>query len=297
MLSSKWLGIAALVFSISAGGCGSHSTAKKPDSSTDAPAESKDTGDAPAVDVPAEASLPDATDTNVADAIDAADAGAPDATDASDAMDAPATADASDAKDAVDAAVATDATDAAEVGVSCGDAGDGGCSLPLFNTGVDNNGVVLAGGSVDPHYKLIQSADTTFTGPDAIVTSQIAEGYWVAQSATSKWIAASANQSYPGATPCDATGVYVYRTTFNLTGYDLATVKLKGAWGADNMGTAIRLNGVTTGLTAGGYAPLTDFKIETGFVAGLNTLDFEDTDLGCPNGLRVELSGTAALKP
>src|SRR5262245_43526844 len=38
----------------------------------------------------------------------------------------------------------------------------------LFGTGVDNNGALLAPGAVDPHYKLITSADTTAPGPDSI---------------------------------------------------------------------------------------------------------------------------------
>jgi hypothetical protein len=190
---------------------------------------------------------------------------------------------------------------AADAGRTCVDAGgvDAGdaClgTLALFNTGVGPSGMALAGGSIDPHYKLILSADSTFTGPDAIVVDQIAEGYWVAQSATGKWIAPSPNQSYPGATPCNAAGTYAYRTTFDLTGFNPATAKITGQWGADNSGTAVRLNGMSLGITAASYAPLTSFTIETGFVAGTNTLEFEILDLGCPNGLRVELSGVAAF--
>jgi hypothetical protein len=181
-----------------------------------------------------------------------------------------------------------------DVGPSCVQADGGGCTFPLYNTGVDATGAALAGGSIDPHYRLIQSAESTLPGPDAIVTSQIAEGFWVPQSTTAKWIAPSANQSYPGAEPCNAAGTYAYRTTFDLTGYDPATAKITGQWGADNSGTAIRLNGVSLGLTAGSYSPLTPFTIESGFVAGTNTLEFEILDLGCPNGLRVEMTGVAA---
>ena len=47
------------------------------------------------------------------------------------------------------------------------DAGtDGGClaQIALFGTGVDGTGTLLAGGSVDPHYTLIQSAEPTLPG-------------------------------------------------------------------------------------------------------------------------------------
>jgi hypothetical protein len=187
-----------------------------------------------------------------------------------------------------------------QAGAGAGDAGAGGdCALggcvppPLvFNTGVDATGAVLPGGSVDPHYTLITSADATLPGPDAIVTSQIADGYWVAQSDTSKWIAPSANQAYPGADPCNTAGTYVYRTTFTLTAEEAATLELSGQWGADNSGTDVLLNGVSTGIIAGSYAPLTAFSIQTGFVTGPNTLDFEIADVGCPNGLRVELTAS-----
>ncbi len=195
----------------------------------------------------------------------------------------------------------TDCIDAEEAadGSACT---DGSCKVGIcsparivFNTGVDASGASLAGGEVDPHYTLIQSADTTFVGPDAIVTSAIADGYWVAQSETSKWIAPSANQAYPGATPCNSAGAYVYRTTFVVTEAEAATLTIQGAWGADNSGTAIRLNDVSLGLAAPSYAPLTAFTIASGFVTGMNTLDFEILDIGCPNGLRVEL--TASIVP
>jgi hypothetical protein len=167
-------------------------------------------------------------------------------------------------------------------------------ALPVFSTGVDDNGEVLAGGSVDPHYALIQSADAMFGGPDAIVVSQIAENYWVANSSTSKWLAPSPNQAYPGADPCNASGTYVYRTSFDLTGYNLDSVLISGRWAADNQGTDIRLNGASLGITVGGYNNLASFTIGSGLVASVNTLDFEILDYGCPNGLRVELSGIGA---
>ena len=37
-------------------------------------------------------------------------------------------------------------------------------------------------------------------------------------------------------------GEYVYRTTFDLTGFDPATVSVSGMWAADDAG-GIRLNG------------------------------------------------------
>jgi hypothetical protein len=287
MRSSVLLGASLLIVTMATGGCGGGTKGARDAAPTDSPIESGNAGDTAKLD----ASTSDASDatTSEVSTSDASDAGTPDVG-------------ASDASDASDVGTPdVGASDASDSGRSCVDAGGvdagGACfgALALFNTGVDAAGVSLAGGSVDPHYKLIQSADPTFTGPDAIVVSQIAEGYWVPQSATSKWIAPSANQQYPGATPCNAAGTYVFRTTFDLAGFDPATAMIAGQWGADNSGAAVRLNGVSLGITAGSYAPLTAFTITSGFVAGTNTLDFEILDSGCPNGLRVELSGVAAF--
>jgi hypothetical protein len=197
---------------------------------------------------------------------------------------APETSDASDGLPAEMGPTEMGPADSADTGPA-----DAVTTFRLFNTGVSADGAALPGGSVDPHYQLIQSADTTFTGPDAIVANPIADGYWTANSDTSKWIAPSANQQYPGASPCDASGTYVYRTTFDLTGFDPTTLKISGMWAADNSGTDVRLNGASLGITASGYAPLTSFTIDGGFVAGMNTLEFEILDIGCHNGLRVEL--------
>ena len=185
---------------------------------------------------------------------------------------------------------------AAGAEVAPGEAGSGGeggasaATLLVYNTGVDDQGVVLPGGSVDPHYTLIQSPDPTYKGPNAIVTTEIAQGYWLSQSDTSKWIAPTPNQSYPGATPCNEQGTYVWRTTFTLSAAEVASFKLNGGWAADNSGPDVRLNDNSLGISTPSYSVLNPFTIESGFVAGTNTLDFEVKDIGCPNGLRVELS-------
>ena len=286
----KSLAAIVLLSSIAGGGCDGCGSGRKapPDANGDGPTDSGDHGDAAGMDTgPRDTAPGDVAPTDVAPADSVS-------------VDVP--------TDMVPTDVGTTDVNSSDVGPACitvdagADGGDdagtgGGClaQLALFGTGVDATGIPLAGGSVDPHYTLIQSAETTLPGPNAIVVSQIAEGYWVAQGTTSKWIAPSANQAYPGADPCNASGTYVYRTTFDLTGYVATTAKLVGSWGADNMGVAIRLNGTSLGLSAPSYAPLTAFTIESGFAAGKNTLDFEINDFGCPNGLRVDLSGTALV--
>jgi hypothetical protein len=167
----------------------------------------------------------------------------------------------------------------------------------LFNTGVDESSTPLPGGSVDPHYALIASADPSYPGPNAIIPSVIPAAYWFANSATSKWIAPAANENFPGAGTPHPGGNYTYRLSFDLTGFDFSTASITGKWGVDNSG-AIRLNGVSTGIGSPSYNPLIPFTISSGFHAGINDLDFVITNFAAggsnPTGVRVDaLSGTA----
>lgn len=55
------------------------------------------------------------------------------------------------------------------------------------------------------------------------------------------------------------------------------------------------MNGVAAGPNSSSYNTWMPFTINSGFVAGVNTLDFVVTNTGAgPTGLRVDLSGTAS---
>jgi PEP-CTERM motif-containing protein len=159
----------------------------------------------------------------------------------------------------------------------------------LFNTGVDNSNALLPIGSVDPHYTVVTNPN--LTGPTAYVT--VPHPAWIANGPSSQWISIQPNSALDGPI---AAGTYDYRTTFNLTGFDPSTAVITGGWSTDNNGTNILINGISTGFTTSvtqfsiGFAP---FTISTGFVAGINTLDFVLFEDGGITGLRVELSGTA----
>lgn len=172
-------------------------------------------------------------------------------------------------------------------------------SITLFNTGIAADGSLAAGGSVDLHYTLISSADPSFPGPNAIVADPIAIGSWVANGPSSQWISPSANQLCCPPGSGNPVGDYTYRTTFDLTGLDPGSALITGNWATDNAGVDILINGISTGQTTGiaDFGFFTSFSISTGFVSGLNTLDFVTNNACCatgnPTGLRVELSGTA----
>ena len=100
-------------------------------------------------------------------------------------------------------------------------------------------------------------------------------------------------------------GNYVYRTQWDLTGFDLSTVQITGGWTSDNVGLALRVNGTATGITnTGNFGSLNTFVINLTnaptLTAGVNTIDFvvnnADPVAGF-TGLRVNISSAIGLIP
>ncbi len=153
----------------------------------------------------------------------------------------------------------------------------------LFATGVGQDGEPLANGEIDPHYTLTVNPDN-LESTVALVQSNL-PGAWLPNSGTSKWIGPRVDTSAAAAQGTDGPegfGTYVYRTQIDLTGFEVATVRIDGSWATDNSGLAIRINGVdvvglsyTEGNTFGGPKPFViDFDNAPGLTAGVNTLDF-----------------------
>ena len=154
----------------------------------------------------------------------------------------------------------------------------------LFNTGVDANKTLLAGGNgvTDTHWSVI-------SGPG--ITSPVsAQTFWDSVYApngpNSRFISNSADGS-PG------NGNFVFRTTFDLTGFDPAKTTLNGTCWVDNYTTAVVLNGVTKllqGNICSNYFFSHSWTLTDGFVAGLNTLDITVVDTGLPMAFRAEFT-------
>jgi len=171
----------------------------------------------------------------------------------------------------------------------------------LFNTGVDSTGTPLSDGTVgDPHY-LLTSVPLGSTTDTLIRT---AAGFpinvYLGDDSKSAWI--GPNNDYSFDSP---TGLYDYRTTFDLSGLVPSTASILGQWAVDNEGIDILINGASTGNTIGtvgdplgvSFNTWTSFDITGGFVEGVNTLDFlVYNDFG-PTALRVEMTGTASTVP
>lgn len=142
-------------------------------------------------------------------------------------------------------------------------------------TGVDNSNAVLAEGATDQHWTISVDGGTTYNNAQVNYTAQICCGMeTVAPSAawiTDSGVAGSASTGW-------GVGNTVYlRTTFDLSGFDLATTALAGTWRvADNL-LGIYLNGVQI-QAAVSSTWFTDFavNVSTGnaaFNQGINTLE------------------------
>ena len=157
----------------------------------------------------------------------------------------------------------------------------------LVNTGL------AAQGTQDTNYKLTAaSSDTTISNNYGYVAldNLWPINPWLANDSVSRWITptASQGQSFDASAP----GTYTYELDFNLTGYNAATASFVGRFAADNA-AEVKLNGVTI-ANASGFTSWNDFSANSGFHAGMNTLDFIVTNWaqngGNPTGLRVEFS-------
>ncbi len=172
----------------------------------------------------------------------------------------------------------------------------------LFSTGVGRNCVVLADGQPDPHYVLAVNADGAPLASTMVHDGNvfpIVAGPWIANSATSKWISPRVDSG--GA----AGGDYTYRTTFDLTGFDLASVRITGTWATDNGGVDILVNGTSVGIAnTSQFVALSAFQLTSAnasFSAGVNTLEFRVNNadpVAGYTGLRVDgLQGFGKVLP
>jgi hypothetical protein len=171
----------------------------------------------------------------------------------------------------------------------------GGESQPiptLFETGVDDQHNALAPGAPDPHYLLTLSAQSIPPPPAIQATVIQNHPAWAANDALSSWI----GPVNPGTSDV-APGEYRYRTAFDLTGFDPGTVQVILRVAADNRLNNALLNGASTGISFVGFSGFSpNFAINTGFVAGTNTLEFftaNDATTPNPAGFRAHLEGAA----
>jgi hypothetical protein len=159
----------------------------------------------------------------------------------------------------------------------------------LFNTGVDAAGVPRANNASELHYSLFSVPSGTTTVRVATAINGFPIGPWLGDDSISAWIGPASDGSLNG-----PSGNYTYRTTFDLTGFIPSSASITGQWAQDNTGVDIQINGASIGAVSNpGFGSFGGFSIGSGFIAGVNTLDFIINNGGGPTGLRVEMTGAA----
>jgi hypothetical protein len=204
----------------------------------------------------------------------------------------------------------------------------------VFATGVDSTGNVTAPErSVDIHFT-VRKPGSNAEGPAYIYRRAFNDNQtyspWIKNSPNSAWISAIQVQTIEIAGGYFAkadgpSGEYFYSLTFDMTGFDPATLTFAGRWAADDDGMFMYLNGFqifNVGTRKGpklgnsGFDHWTPFWLcqpgmpcgpsndvvdgdgtftTANVLPGLNKLTFEVHNLAGPTGLRVELTASANL--
>lgn len=152
----------------------------------------------------------------------------------------------------------------------------------LFNTGQSTTG------TADNYWTVVAPP-----GAAQVVTLSLIPNTWLPNTGSSSWVWVNAD-GQPIGTDLSPV-VYTFRYSFNLdSALDPSTVLITGRWATDNTGTQLRVNGNNTNQTSPGFSAWTGFTLNSGFVAGLNTIDFVVSDHGYLAGFRAEWLSASA---
>jgi hypothetical protein len=172
-------------------------------------------------------------------------------------------------------------------------------SIGLYSTGTDSSGNALPVNGIDAHYQVAASGG----GPSDFLSYYTPNSYsfgnayhpsfdWGLGDATSSEISCNALNF-----PCDNNNAWVYRTTFDLTGFDLSSVVLDLTGYFDDKGQ-LAVNGNLVGGTYRQYSGPDNFILtaaNAGFVAGVNTLDIVSVNQGGPGGVYLKVNDVSAV--
>ena len=139
---------------------------------------------------------------------------------------------------------------AAVVGVAllsgmAGNAQGAGVITTLHNTGVDSGTDVVLGVNnavTDNNYSVVSPSAATPTPVVKLSSGGFPIPPYIGDNSLSAWIAPDTNSFHE-------LGLYVWTTTFDLTGVNLNTASIFGRWASDNAGV-MKLNGVQWRMVA-----------------------------------------------
>ena len=146
----------------------------------------------------------------------------------------------------------------------------------LFNTGESTTG------SADNYWTIVSPP-----GAGQVVSPVSVPAPWLPNTADSSW-EWSTTTAQPVGSPSSPL-VYTFRHQFLLdSSFNSSTVLISGRWSTDNTGTGIRVNGNNFAQTSPGFTAWSGFSLNSGFVSGLNVVEFVVEDTGAFGGFRVE---------
>lgn len=160
--------------------------------------------------------------------------------------------------------------------------------LTVHNTGVNSSNILVSPGAQASFWTL-SAEPSGATEAIGSLPFRYFNGAYFADTTNAAWVSPQSGGN------AGQTGVYTYDLVINLAGFDPATASIAGTFGTDNDG-AISLNSqppvATTSVAAFG-AP-TPFTINSGFVAGLNTIHVQVNNAGDPTAFFVSFTSATA---
>ena len=152
-----------------------------------------------------------------------------------------------------------------------------------------NTGAGIAAGNIDPNYSFTRLQGTA-TGANGYAYVPNQGTHYISQSNDpAKFLTPSINGSESYDVLSGENGIYRYRLSFDLSTFDLSTVELSGDVFADNS-VDVYLNDALLVSGAGVAWPFA-FSASSGFVSGINHLDFVVTNYLSNNSLAENPTG------
>jgi hypothetical protein len=147
----------------------------------------------------------------------------------------------------------------------------------VVRTGVDNANAVMVSGSIDADWTISTNGGSTFLEAKVLYPIQACCGM-DSVAGTAAWISDPSIVAGSAATSWGVSNTVYLRHSFDLSGYDLATVAFSGIWRVADNTLGIYLNGDLISGTTLGSTWFSDWALSVGtgsssFLQGVNTLE------------------------
>lgn len=163
-----------------------------------------------------------------------------------------------------------------------------GSNVPLpYSTGETMIGNVYAAGSIDSSYKALDGS------PIYVIATNPG---WATPNNSSAWVTVDQTN---GSTVNSGSYTEDYTVSFTIPStVNPDSVKITGLFAVDNSLDDIYVNNFSTGISStDAWESLQGFTLDEGFVAGVNTIDFQFTNTSGAGGILVEFKSASAIAP